>query len=342
MKPVRLVSIPLFALTLVAGCSKHSEEVASIASKLPPARVHLGVVQREQLPSLVELTGTVRPVKRALLASKVMGVIGELPVSLGQQVRTGDLLAKINAAEIGARVAQAESQLKQAQRDLDRERDLLSKNASTADLVKSLEDRAAMTRAALNEAEAMLSYTLIRAPFDGVVSRKLANAGDLASPGFPLIEVEGADAFEIEVSIPESLALQSGASSVVRVQPPLGPSFPARISELSSASDVSARNVLAKVAVPAGQGLRSGQFVRIQLEGTPADMMLVPATAVLQVGQLERVFVMKDAKALLRLVKTGAHRGNRVEILSGLAQGDRVVIQPSAELIEGQNLEVQP
>src|SRR5664279_5515035 len=155
MKPVRIIT-PLLAVALIAGCSRHEETAANAAANLPLASVRLAIVHVENVPTFTEVTGTVRPVQRAMIAAKVMGAIEELPVALGQRVKAGDLLVKISAGEISAKVVQAQSQLNMARRDLERERDLLSKNASTAEMVKGLEDRFAMTQAMVGEAETML------------------------------------------------------------------------------------------------------------------------------------------------------------------------------------------
>jgi membrane fusion protein, multidrug efflux system len=94
--------------------------------------------------------------------------------------------------------------------------------------------------------------------------------------------------------------------------------------------------------VPAGTAVRSGQYARVQVPGAPARTVLAPTAAVSTLGQMERVFVTVENRAVLRLVKTGATRGDRVEILSGLGDGDRIVVRPPAGLQEGQPLEVQP
>jgi len=94
--------------------------------------------------------------------------------------------------------------------------------------------------------------------------------------------------------------------------------------------------------VPADTPVRSGQFARVQVPGAPVHTMLVPAAAVSTLGQIERVFVDSDNRAVLRLVKTGQVRGDRVEIVSGLADGDRIVLNPPDGLREGRLLEVQP
>jgi RND family efflux transporter MFP subunit len=269
-----------------------------------------------------------------------------MPFALGQRVKAGDLLVKISAGEISARVLQAKSQLNQAQRDMERERDLLAKGASTSDMVKGLEDRYAMTHAMVAEAEVMLGYAMVRAPFEGVVARKTSDVGDLAAPGMPLLEIEGTGGFQIEAGIPDSLApgLVPGASFEVDV-PVAGAHFTGSLMELSSSADPSSRTVTAKISVPAGSEVRSGQFARVQVPGQSSRALFAPASAVSTLGQMERVFVVGESGAVLRLVKTGALRGSagqqNVEILSGLSNGERVVLDPPAGLREGQRLEVQ-
>lgn len=343
MPPARLLA-PAFALALLAGCSRPTAPAPAAPPALPPARVHVAVVRAEELPSATEVTGTIRPARRAHVAAKVMGTITALPVTLGQRVRTGDLLVQISAAEINARVTQAQSQLNAARRDLERERDLLAKGASTADMVKGLEDRFAGADAMVREAEVMLGYTTLRAPFDGVISRKFVNAGDLASPGLPLLELEGTADFQVEAGLPDSLAghLALGAPLSVEL-PATGTTFQGTLAELSSAADAGARTVSAKIAVPAATAVRSGQFARVLLPGPAVRTLLAPAAAVSTLGQMERVFVADEGRrAVLRLVKTGATRGDRIEILAGLDAGERVVVGLPAGLREGQPLEILP
>jgi RND family efflux transporter MFP subunit len=329
------------ALALLAGCSKPAAE--NPAASLPPVAVSVARVEAVETPLLTEITGSVRSVQRATLAAKVMGTVADLPVTLGQRVAAGELLLRLSASEIDARVAQARAQLNIAARDLERERTLLAKGASTTDLVRSLEDRAAGAAAQLREAETMLGYTELRAPFAGVIARKFVDAGDLAAPGQPLLGLDGLDGFQIDAAVPDSLAgpLVPGQPLAVTV-PSTGRSFTGTVAEISSATDATARTVLIKIAIPAGTEVRPGQFARVALPGQPVRTLLVPATAVSRVGQMERVFVAgPDKRAVLRLVKTGATHGDRVEILSGLDEGETVVVAPPATLREGQPLEAR-
>ena len=301
-------------------------------------------VERESLPVWMETSGTVRAVRRAAIAAKVSGRITAFSIVLGQRVSAGEILLKISAAELDARVAQARAQLAQIERELARERALQATGAGTIDAVKSLEDRLAQTQAAVREAETMLGYATVRAPFDGVVAKKHVEAGDFATPGAALLQLDGRDAFEIEVGVPESLGAALAVGTPLDVEISGAPArLRATIAELSSAADSAARTITAKLSVPPGTSVRSGEFVRVFLPGARADVLLVPTVALSPFGQMERVFTVgENNRASLRLIKTGAVRGDRVEVLSGLDVTDRVVAAPPPTLRDGQPLAISP
>ena len=330
----------LLALALAAGCAR--PEPAATPAPLPAARVRVAPVQGAAVPLHTEATGTVRPVRRAVLAAQLAGVVTELPAALGQRVSAGDVLVRISAADAQARLTRAEVQLKVARRDLARETDLLARGASTAEAVRNLQDRVTGCEAMVREAEVQVGYTTLRAPFDGVVARRPVHGGDLASPGQPLLEIEGTADLEVEAAVPESAAaaLVPGARFEAEAG---GNAFTATLREISSTADAATRTIGVKLAVPAGAPVRSGQFVRVLVPGGTRRAVLVPAEAVVPQGQMERVFVVEDGKrAVLRLVRTGARRGGQMEVLAGLAADERVVLAPPAGLRDGQPVEVLP
>ena len=342
MKPI----IPILgaAAALLAGCGAHEADDRGAGASPRAAAVRLAFVRTQELVLPVESTGTVRPARSARLAAKVMGSIEEMPVALGQKVRAGDLLVRIRADEIAARGSQAQAQLNAASRDLARETDLLAKGASTRETVRNLEDRLAGAAAMVREAEAMEAYTQVRAPFDGTIAGKFADVGDLASPGLPLVSLEDSSGFIIEAPLPDSLASRLVPGAVLRVSvPSRGVAFEGTLAELSSSADPGAHTVLARIRVPAGTPVGSGEFARIEADGEPVAALMAPSSAVSVAGQMQRVFVDgPDNRAVLRLVRTGASMGGLVEILSGLDDGERVVVAPPAGLREGQALEAMP
>lgn len=329
------IGVAAFALS---ACSKHEPAAANGKRvELPSVRVQVVVAAGQELPVQVGVTGVVRAKDRASIAPKVMGAISAFPVSLGQSVKAGELLVRIDAAEITARVLQAEAQLKQASRDLEREKTLLEKGASTSEIVKNLADRENIMKAMLDEAYAMRGYMELRAPFDGVVARIFSDVGSLAAPGMPLLEIEGSNGFEIEAAVPESLVsgLKIGSNFPVAL-PSSNGSFQAELTEVSSGFDAYTRTVTARFSLPTSTAARAGQFAKLTLSGEARPAILVPEAAVSRMGQMQRVFVVREGAAHLRLVKTGIARGGKIEIVSGLDGGEQVVVGAESGLTDGQ------
>lgn len=341
MRPPPL-RFPALLLALLAGCARPPDD-ARTAATAAPVRVSLAPVQSEALSPIVEIAGTVRPAERAVVAAKISGVIESLPLTLGQAVRRGDLLVRLAAPELAARLAQARAQLDQAEREEKRDRELAATGADTADAARGSADRLRAARAAVAEAEAMQAYTEIRAPYDGHIAQKLAYPGDFAPPGQPLLVLESATALQIEAAVPASLAvgLALGAplsAAVANVATP----FRCTVAEIASAADPATRTVLVKLALPASDAALSGRAARVELAGPATETLLVPASAVTRLGQMERVFVAADGKAQLRIVKTGAIHGERMELLAGVAAGEQVVAAPPGTLRDGQPVTAAP
>jgi membrane fusion protein (multidrug efflux system) len=328
------------AVALVTACTRETP-VASTPEAATLA-VQTAVVVRRTLPAVIEMPATVRPVERAMISAKLTGTIATLPWGLGQAVSAGDILVTLSVPETEARVRQAQAMLAEASRATERERTLVTKGVNAPDSLRDAEDRLRFAQAGLAEAEAMLAHASIRAPFDGVVTEKHLLPGDLATPGLPLLTLESTDRLRAEGAVPEQAAasLHIGDFLPVLVQegtPPVA----GRIEELSPAADALSRSVLVKVALPPGSA-RSGQFARLQVTAGQSDALFVPASALSRFGQMERVFVVEQDRAVLRLVKSGRSTGDRLEILSGLNAGEPIVLTPPAALRDGQRVTAQP
>lgn len=337
MKSALLAFLSLAALGLTA-CSRPAER--RDAAALPAVTVTTARVEAATLPRVQLVAGTVRPVDRAVIAARIMGSITRVPAALGARVAAGDLLVELSASEIGARLDQARANLDQVDRELARETTLVTKGASSMESVRLLEDRRRAAAAAVAEATTFASYTTLTAPFAGVITRRSVEPGDLAAAGAPLLELEGTDQLRAELAVPESLpSLAVGSTLRVIID---GHSVEGRLAEFSPAGDPVTRTRLAKIDLPAGTVVRSGQFVRVAWPAGEEDALLVPATALTHFGQMEQVFVAEGGRAQLRLIKTGGAIGDRVRVLAGLTAGESVVIAPPATLRDGQPLETKP
>jgi len=332
----------LLSLLLLGLAACRRSDAGPAPAILPTLPVAVVRVEQESWPILLESPATVRPAERASLAARLTGTVTRFPFGLGQAVAAGDILVTLNAPEAEARVRQTQAQLAEAERNADRARTLVEKGVNAPDSLRDAEDRLRYAQAATAEAEALLSHATVRAPFAGVITEKYVLPGDLATPGAALLVLESTQHLRAEGAIPEQAAvsLHPGDPLPVLLDSTAAP-LPGRIEEISAAADNVSRTVLVKVALPAGTA-RSGQFARLQVTNGKADLLLVPAAAVSRFGQMERVFVIEQGRASLRLVKTGRIAGDRVEILSGLTAGESLVARPPAALRDGQPVTVTP
>jgi membrane fusion protein (multidrug efflux system) len=328
------------AVALVTACTRQTP--VSATREAGALTVPTASVVRETLPAVIDLPATVRPVERAVISAKLTGTIATLPWGLGQTVSAGDVLVTLSVPETEARVRQAQASLAEAARATERERILVAKGVNAPDSLRDAEDRLRFAQAGLAEAEAMLAHASIRAPFAGVVTGKSVLPGDLATPGLPLLTLESTARLRAEGAVPEQAAasLRIGDSLPVVVQDGAAP-VAGRIEELSTAADALSRSVLVKVALPAGAA-RSGQFARLQVTAGQTESLFIPESALTRFGQMERVFVVTDGRAVLRLVKSGRISGDRLEILSGLNPGEQLVLAPPAGLRDGQRVTPRP
>ncbi len=188
----------------------------------------------------------------------------------------------------------------------------------------------------------MLSYADVVAPFDGVVTRKLADLGDLAAPGKPLLDLEDPSHLRVETDIPDAIidGIKSGDTMPVRVSGSTN-DVQGTVVEVAPTSDPNSRTFRVKLDIPHVDGLRAGQFARVAVPLAETSALRVPAAALVQRGQLQIVFVVQEKHAVMRLVKAGKRVGDEIEIASGLSPGESVVTDNATMLVDGQPVEVK-
>ena len=329
----------LLALALV-GCGHKTERAA--APPLPTATVRAQTVESKKRVATEEVVGTVRAKLRSVIEAKVSGRIEQMLVVPGQQVKAGEVLAVIDAREVQARYDQALAVRQQAEADLKRLSSLLDQKILSQAEFDNAQAKARVAIAGVTEAETMLDYTKVTAPFAGVITRKHADVGDLATPGKPLLDMEDSRALRLEADVPEAVVgkLTLGDKLPVRIAA-LETELEGVISEIAPAADPGSRTFLVKLDLPPQPGLRAGQFGRVAMPVGETAALRVPASAVVQRGQMEMVFVVSDGKAQLRLVKTGKRIGAEVELVSGVSAGEKVVVADAAGLMDGQPVSMQ-
>jgi RND family efflux transporter MFP subunit len=189
-------------------------------------------------------------------------------------------------------------------------------------------------RAATDAADTTETFSRILAPFDGVVTEKMVEPGNMASPGAPLLRLEDTRGFRLDVRVDESRIARVVPGAAVPVGLDSGTGGTATVSgsvaEIGRAVDADARAFLVKIALPDTAGLRSGMFGRAHFATPTRRVLTVPATALVQRGQVTSVFVVEKDIARVRLVSVSG-----TEVLAGLVEGDVVIVAAPATLTDG-------
>jgi RND family efflux transporter MFP subunit len=208
--------------------------------------------------------------------------------------------------------------------------------------IEGAEARLASARAAVGVAAATESFTAIRAPFNGLVTERLVDPGNLAAPGVPLLRLESDGARQVVVRVDEARAAFVQPGDRVRVlfdavdeHNAEDGGVEAVVEEVARAVGADQRAFTVKVTVPGGVSARSGSFARVVFKGAPRRAFVVPAHAIQRHGQVASVYVVQDGIARLRLIQVGATSSAGVEVLAGLDPGESIVTSPLTRLVDG-------
>jgi RND family efflux transporter MFP subunit len=206
-----------------------------------------------------------------------------------------------------------------------------------------LDPRLARAEQELRSATIMRDYARISTPFSGIVTAKSVEPGNLATPGAPLLTIEQDSVYRLEASVDESRLPSARAGAPVEVAlEGLDRKLNARVSEVVPAVDAASRSSIVKIDLPAIPQLRSGMFGRAFFPLGTRKVVAVPASAIVERGQLQSVFVAEEGTARTRLITTGQRSKDAVEVLSGLNAGEKIVTPVPTGLEDGARLEVRP
>lgn len=303
----------------------------------------------------ITASGQVSASETAILSTRVMGFIQAVHVKPGEAVKKGQLLISVNSNDILAKKAQAEAMVSEAEAALaDAKKDLVryqelykQQSASQKELENmtlrhhSVEAKAEAAKQMQREAEAMLAYTRITAPFEGVITQKMASEGTMANPGMPLLILEKKGTFEIATSVAESdvNSLTVGMPAIIFLKSN-GQRLNGKVSEISPSSSYSGGRYGVKVALQMteAKNLYGGMAatVAFAVPVTAAETTLIPVSALVYKDQLVGVYTVSESNtALLRWVRTGKRHDEKIEILSGLSGQEKFILKADSKLYNG-------
>jgi len=284
-------------------------------------------------PSLVEVIGTAASERMVNLSARLPATIETMRVAAGDVVTNGQILATLDDRDIREQLGAVEAQFKQAEVEGTRTIKLFEKGATTDQNRIAALSAYEAAKARLQQMRVMLSYTVITSPMDGVVTDRRAEAGDLAAPGQVLLAVYDPMQMRLNVAVPGRLLPKFPLNQSVEVRlDDVKSVIQGTVQEIVSEIDPLSRTQMVKVHLARnGTTILPGSYGRIRVEGEAHAAVWVPAAAVYRVGQQELVQVVAEGRAIRRVVRTGVMQGAQIEVLSGLAEGEVILLEPVKE-----------
>lgn len=340
----------------IIGC--HDEQTERAEMKADPVHAHLATVEKVVEGKPIEVYGIVQPARQSFVSSRVMGPVIAVRVAAGDVVKKGQILLSIKPQTIEGQVSQAEGALAQAQaalalaeKNFHRYERLHEQQAASdleLDMARMQYEQAQgavqQAQGAVKSASSVADEATVKAPYPARVVDKLVEVGDLAAPGRPLVRLESLDSRSIWLTVREAdiRRVQEGASLSVRfdTRPELG-QVSGTVNEIVAAADPATHTFTVKATL-GDLHVPSGISGRATLPGDEVERLVIPAVAVHRRGGLELVVVRDaDGTARTRAVTTGtALSDGRIEVLSGLAEGEQVVVDLPGPVADGTPVEV--
>jgi RND family efflux transporter MFP subunit len=359
-KSIAIVVASLAAAGLLAGTGallaqgKDGKPVAASAAA-PSAALAAGTVAQRDVAEVYVADATIEAVRQATVSAQINGIVTRFYVDAGDRVKRGQLLARIDTRETDAQVnagragvAQAEAGLGQAQLNRDRTQSLIKQgfvsqaalDKADADL-KAAQAAVEVARAGSTQAVTARSFAELRAPIDGVVSQRLMELGELATAGKPVLMLHDPAQLRAVGAVPQFvLPKVAGANSALVELPSLGRTLAATRVTVLPAADARLLSTLVRAELGADvpAGVVPGTAAKVLLPTGTARKLVMPSGAVLRRGELTAAYVLgADGRPQLRQIRVGervaAPDGTSeglIEVLAGLADGERVALDPRA------------
>ena len=322
----------------------------------------VAVATLKEYPVVYSFSGKLEAEKQSNLSTRMMGQVERIYVNPGQQVKQGDLLLQIRNQDVLAKKAQVEaskveaaSAFKSAEKDLQRFEALYKTKSASDKEMDDIRTRYQMAKARLdvvdqmqNEVDESIRYAAIHAPYNGIITSKFIQEGDMANPGMPLLSIESSAQWKVIVRIPEADIALLKLNDPVKVQ------FNALnnlqldgvIAEINPSATNTGNQFEAKILLTNNSGntanLYSGMYATVFYQNGTQPAVLISQNSLVEKGQLVGLYALSQSEtALLRWVKTGKTYGDSIEILSGLSGGEKYIQSCEGKLYDGALIQIK-
>ncbi len=354
-----LILLAATAVFSLAACSGDTTETA--AKTETPVAVQTATAGGTSMTAgVLEASGQVEASQSVNISTRVMGYITQMKVKVGDRVNAGQLLFTVNSNDITAKraqtdalIAQAEAAQRAAQKDLDRYTALYKQQSASAkeldqvtlqfQSAKASADAAKQMR---NEVSAQLAYTSVTAPFAGIITQKMADAGSMANPGMPVLTLEQSGNLQVTASIPENHIASVKLGDAVNMSiESANKTITGKVIQVNPSSQFTGGQYIVKISLPTAEAkqLYAGMYVHLRIPvketvtaAKESGKILVPSKAIITRDQLTGLYTISSQNtALLRWVRLGTTSGDQVEVLSGLAANETFILSAEGRLYNG-------
>jgi membrane fusion protein (multidrug efflux system) len=297
------------------------------AARTQAVAVKVEVVHTGEIGGTVSAVGTVLSNEEVQVRSQVSGQVEKIGFGEGSRVKRGDVLVKINDDELQAQLLKANSTLAIAEQQAERQKQLFEKQFISQEEYNNALNQLNVVRADAKLIEAQITKTEIKAPFDGTIGLRFVSEGSYVSPTTVITTLQDNGRMKVDFTVPEKYArlIREGDSITFRVQT-RPESFSARIYSTDARIDAATRTLRVRAETPNPRGmLLPGSFANVEVSLNPRRSLSIPAYALIPEMRGQKVFVCRGGRAEPRPVVIGERSDDRVEITSGLADGDSLI-----------------
>ncbi len=300
-------------------------------------------VERRDISSYIETNGTLEAENEVDIVARASGPIVDLRAEEGMAVRQGEVLARLDEEEIRAQLEISRVNLKEARLTYERAQSLRDSQLISPEDYEQAQTRYETAQAQLEGDQILLGYTQVRAPFNGLIVARYVDFAEQVSPNTRLFRISDFDPLLCPIQVPERdlPKLRLGQRAYLTFEAFPAKRFEARVLRISPVVDAATGTVKVTLEVEAQGRLRPGMFARVFLETETRSGSLVIPKAALSLESLgDTVYVVDGGVARRREVELGFREGDRVEVLSGVAEGERVVTVGQDGLSDGTPIRV--
>lgn len=331
----------LAALPL-AGCGDDKAEAdapAQAASAPAPVAVGVAVVEPSVMRDVLTLPGDTEASEDVVLSAECGGRVEWVGPKEGERVRKGQLIAKIDLSALDAALRKARASYELAREQAERRKTLYEQQFISLEELDKAETELRLAKSSLDEAQVAYDQGLVHSPIDGVINELHVDPGEFVAEGAPVADVVNTDIIDVRLGVPEldvrHLSMGQPVSVTVDAYP--GQAWEGRITFLAYKASSSTRTFAAKVTVPNADGrIRPGMIARASLlRRTVSDALAVPLFCLLDKGGERLVYVEENGMAKARTVRLGIIEADRIQVLEGLAAGERIIVSGQNMVEEG-------